>query len=186
MSSRYQGERIGREATAAVLRLVGQGIGQIADLVFGLGSLDIEATPEQTRRLSRYLREQNYLTGSARTGYALTEQGMKRLVTLELKTIESPPIWDGKWRIMIFDIPEEKRILRNQVRRLIKQLNCLQLQQSVWVHPFPCFQQFRQICQAYGPEPHIILLETIAIEGAPTLRKSFQKIYPDTVFDTSN
>jgi phenylacetic acid degradation operon negative regulatory protein len=104
------------------------------------------------------------------------------LIDLELKTINVPTRWDGKWRLILFDIPEAKRVLRDQTRRLIKELHCIQLQQSVWVHPFPCFSQFRQIQKAYGRSNDIILIETDTIEGATHLIKIFGKIYSRTKF----
>jgi len=41
--------------------------------------------------------------------------------------------WDGKWRIVIFDIPEQKRIIRNLFRRNLKKWGFEQLQKSVWI-----------------------------------------------------
>lgn len=41
--------------------------------------------------------------------------------------------WDGKWRIVIFDIPEQKRVIRNLFRRRLKEWGFKKWQQSVWV-----------------------------------------------------
>lgn len=41
--------------------------------------------------------------------------------------------WDGKWRIVIFDIPEQKRVVRNMFRRRLKDWGFQRWQQSVWV-----------------------------------------------------
>ena len=41
--------------------------------------------------------------------------------------------WDGKWRIVVFDIPEQKRAIRNLFRRNLKKWGFKQLQKSVWV-----------------------------------------------------
>ncbi len=41
--------------------------------------------------------------------------------------------WDGKWRIVIFDIPEQKRIIRNLFRRRLKGWGFIRWQQSVWI-----------------------------------------------------
>ncbi len=41
--------------------------------------------------------------------------------------------WDGKFRIVIFDIPEQKRVIRNLFRRRLKEWGFKRWQQSVWV-----------------------------------------------------
>lgn len=41
--------------------------------------------------------------------------------------------WDGKWRIVIFDIPEEKRGVRDLFRRRLKEWGFKNWQQSVWI-----------------------------------------------------
>lgn len=41
--------------------------------------------------------------------------------------------WDGKYRIVMWDIPERKRSIRNLFRRKLKEWKFIQLQRSVWV-----------------------------------------------------
>lgn len=45
--------------------------------------------------------------------------------------------WDGRWRILIFDIPEDQRRKRDTLRQKLGELNFYQLQKSVWITPFP-------------------------------------------------
>jgi len=45
--------------------------------------------------------------------------------------------WDGKWRIVVFDLPERKRGLRNELRRQLRYAHFGCLQASVWVSPDP-------------------------------------------------
>ena len=47
------------------------------------------------------------------------------------------PVWDGKWRLVIWDIPEKSRNDRNRLRQLVKDLDFLQLQKSVFITPYP-------------------------------------------------
>ena len=48
----------------------------------------------------------------------LTESGKKRLLQYQLETLElqKPAKWDGKWRVVIFDIPEKYEYRRNAIR----------------------------------------------------------------------
>lgn len=52
--------------------------------------------------------------------------------------IPEPLIWDGKWRIVMFDVPESRRRIRDQLRRLLQEAGLKRLHDSVWVHPYPC------------------------------------------------
>lgn len=45
--------------------------------------------------------------------------------------------WDGKWRLIIWDIPEIARRQRDRIRRFVKDLDFHQLQKSVFITPYP-------------------------------------------------
>ena len=45
--------------------------------------------------------------------------------------------WDGRWRLVIFDVPEEMNKQRVKLRRVLKQLKFGYLQNSVWLSPDP-------------------------------------------------
>lgn len=44
--------------------------------------------------------------------------------------------WDGRWRVMFFDIPEVQRDIRDSLRSELKKLSFGLWQRSVWVTPF--------------------------------------------------
>lgn len=60
----------------------------------------------------------------------LTEKGKETVI---LKKLLEDKKWDGKWRIVIFDIPEKHRKVRNTLRGQLKRWGFIQLQKSVWV-----------------------------------------------------
>jgi len=68
--------------------------------------------------------------------FILTEKGRSMASLLEFKTI-SPQKWDGKWRIIIFDVPERYKRRRDFLRNKLQEIGFEQLQKSVWVFPFP-------------------------------------------------
>lgn len=43
--------------------------------------------------------------------------------------------WDGVWRMVLFDIPETKRALRKELRKLLRANHFGCFQQSVWISP---------------------------------------------------
>jgi len=51
---------------------------------------------------------------------------------------KKPKHWDQKWRILIFDIPEKRRAVRDHIRLTLMNLGFHRLQDSVWVYPYDC------------------------------------------------
>jgi phenylacetic acid degradation operon negative regulatory protein len=45
--------------------------------------------------------------------------------------------WDGKWRMVVFDVPEKMCALRNNLRRHLRSAHFGGLQRSVWISPDP-------------------------------------------------
>lgn len=72
--------------------------------------------------------------------YQLTKFGEQNLRIWELGDykLQSAKKWDKKWRVIIFDIPEYKRKIRNQVRFILNSAGFYRLQDSVWVSPIDC------------------------------------------------
>lgn len=53
--------------------------------------------------------------------------------------------WDGRLRIVIFDIPENKRTVRNLFRRRLVQWGFTRWQQSVWLTKMDVTDQLRKL-----------------------------------------
>lgn len=70
----------------------------------------------------------------------ITEKGKKYLqkLDLEMSVSKKPRSWDGKWRVIVFDISEKKRKLRDEIRGVFVRVGFKRLQDSVWVYPYDC------------------------------------------------
>lgn len=70
----------------------------------------------------------------------LTPKGLEKVKHYSLDNIEiqAPKVWDRKWRIVIFDIPDDKKVARNILRDKLRQIGFILLQESVFVFPFEC------------------------------------------------
>jgi len=66
----------------------------------------------------------------------LTRKG-QLLALLAKAKIKKPQAWDGKWRLVMFDIPEAHRKQRRLLRLLLKKQGFINLQESVFISPFP-------------------------------------------------
>lgn len=70
----------------------------------------------------------------------LTEKGETKLRQLENYNYQiiKPKKWDGRWRIIIFDIKEGRKGIREKLRLTLKSIGFIRLQNSVWVFPYDC------------------------------------------------
>jgi DNA-binding transcriptional regulator PaaX len=64
--------------------------------------------------------------------------------------------WKGGWWIFAFDVPEIHRGARDAMRLILKRAGFLQLQQSVWVHPFECEELRELLCEDPRLEGRVI------------------------------
>lgn len=82
----------------------------------------------------------------------LTEKGKKKAGWLQIDSlkIKRPKKWDGKWRVVIFDIAQLKKIYREAFRGKLKELGFRPLQKSVWIHPFDCRDEIELLKDFFG------------------------------------
>lgn len=82
--------------------------------------------------------------------------------------------WDGKWRIVVFDVPEKVRKARDALRWKLKDLGFCELQKSVFVFPYECKDEVEFIVEFFGLRRFVRygVLETI--DNDLHLRKIFK------------
>lgn len=73
--------------------------------------------------------------------------------------------WDGRWRVVIFDIPEEKRIIRNLFRRNLKKWGFKHLQKSVWISKRNVFDKLEAYIKDLGIEKWVVVMEVNRLSG---------------------
>ncbi len=90
----------------------------------------------------------------------------------ELK-IKKPRRWDGRYRLVIFDIKEWKRSVRDRMRRWLEHLGFIRLQNSVWVHPYECQEVVSLLKSHFHIGREILYLRAESIENDYWLKKEF-------------
>ncbi len=63
--------------------------------------------------------------------------------------------WDGKWRIIIFDVPEKYRKRRDFLRTELCAYGFMQLQKSVWVTPYKIADNFTDVIESMGVRKYV-------------------------------
>ncbi len=109
----------------------------------------------------------------------LTSQGRKKLASAEISdgTLPVPATWDGKWRIIILDIPEDRKNEREALRYLLKKAGFALLKNSAWISPYPFENLFINIKKDLNltSEIMIIVTDTIDEETKKIINQMFGK-----------
>ena len=69
----------------------------------------------------------------------ITEKGRSEAFRINIDHLEKKHhTWDGKWRIVMFDIEETTRSRRDKLRKYLEKLGFRQYQKSVFICPYDC------------------------------------------------
>lgn len=111
----------------------------------------IVPSPKLHRRISQAITrlQQKGLARRVQSGKGtrlkLTDKGRglaERLEATHVFTLRKPRRWDGKWRIVIFDVWERRRTIRDRLRIMLQKAGFIKIQDSVWVYPYDCEELF--------------------------------------------
>jgi len=104
---------------------------------------------------------------SERQDYAkLTPQGKTKLNSIILENEETlvPQSWDGYWRIILLDLPENRKSERDSLRYLLKKAGFVCLKNSAWISPYPFEHLFINIKKDLGLSTEIMVIVTQFID----------------------
>jgi DNA-binding transcriptional regulator PaaX len=105
----------------------------------------------------------------------LTEKGRLRALTYYIHNMKiSDKEWDGKWRMLVFDIPERIRKGRNALRYKIKELGFYELQKSVFIFPYECKDEIDFIVEFFGLSGYVHYGILESIDNFSDLEKIFK------------
>ena len=96
--------------------------------------------------------------------YKITDKG-ENYFDETLKVLKLPNKWDGNWRLVLFDIPENKRASRDKLRRALSNLGMGILQASVWISPLDIGNELNEISKRLKLENNIKYFQVSANEN---------------------
>jgi len=105
----------------------------------------------------------------------LTKKGKKKALRFHINKmkIKKPTKWDGKWRMVFFDIPEKNRRSRDALRSKLKNLGFYELQKSVFIYPFSCKNEIDFIVEFFEVRNNVSFTEIISISNEAKLKLHF-------------
>ena len=126
----------------------------------------------------RYWRRQGYIEyfieGKERY-VELTPKGarcLKEILKGEVR-IKRPKKWDGKWRVVIFDVPENEKRKRDVLRDELRLLGFYRIQMSVYVYPFECTEVIRGISSRLNIKRSVLIMISEIIENEKKIINAF-------------
>ena len=107
---------------------------------------------------------------------SLTNKGKRKAGWMRIDDllVKRPEKWDGKWRVLLFDIKEMKRMYREALRGKLISTGFIMLQKSVWVIPFNCAKEVEILKSFFGLSNEEIRLLVVDDIGED---KKFRKDY---------
>ena len=184
MSSRRHGSLAGKKLMLAILRLLVTG----GILLIDLGTRDsgvrrllkefskADSSAERIK-IVRKLREmvRTGLLVKTSNGYVPGKKGREALNEEEVwaLTIPRQEKWDGRWRMVLYDVPVRKRRQRNALRMRLQELGLVMYQASVWVYPYPLEKPVRAIAEFYGISDCVLFAIAERLNGEKHLQTHF-------------
>lgn len=122
---------------------------------------------------SKLIEERDKPDGS--TTMILNERGREKAISFNIETmnIKKLKVWDRKWRVVLFDIPEKRKDDRNALRGVLKRLGFYEFQKSVFVYPYPCENELDYVIEFFRIRPHVRIMLATSIDNELHLKQIF-------------
>src|SRR3989344_7765723 len=136
------------------------------------------AERDRIRQAIKILRGKKYIrSDNVRNNQLLviTSAGKRELLKYDYDdlNIRKPKKWDKKWRVVIFDIPEKKKKIRDQINLKLKELGFLSLQKSTFILPYECRNEVEFIRNHFYLKNEIRYINADEIDNQLGLVKKF-------------
>ena len=130
----------------------------------------------QTLRGFRRYKFIRHIKGEDGERYVITLKGENKLqdILIDEVIIKNPKKWDGKWRLVMYDLPIRFKKARDAFRWKLKDLGFFQFQKSVWAYPYQCEGEILFVADFYGVRKHIEILEVNKLLHEEKLKAHFQ------------
>lgn len=105
----------------------------------------------------------------------ITKKGEDKLDFLDKHNfkLKIPKKWDGRWRVVIFDIKESRSRTRFLLRKTLSQIGFVRLQNSVWLYPYDCEDLISLLKADFKIGKDILYMIVEKLENDWHLRKAF-------------
>lgn len=105
----------------------------------------------------------------------ITKRGKSKLAEFAIENLclDDKKPWDGKWRAVIFDIPERHKAARESLRIKLKRLGLYPIQRSVFMYPYPLEDEILFVGAFFEVERYLEILTIENMLDDKSLRSHF-------------
>lgn len=104
----------------------------------------------------------------------LTQKGQTKYLRFKMEDwSDKAKGWDGKWRVVIYDIGKLKKTQQESFRRMLKQMNFWPLQESVYLTPHKCRDVVNYLRDYFNIGEEVMLLEVSRLENEGYYKQYF-------------
>jgi len=108
---------------------------------------------------------------------SLTEKGRLRALNISFKRFsERKEKWDGKWRMIVFDIPNQYKKGRDALRYRMKNGGFYMLQDSVFLYPYDCEKEIKALVDLFKLQKYVRFGVLDFIDNEEQIKRKF-KLY---------
>ena len=109
--------------------------------------------------------------------FYLTDKGVWRALNVRLENIRNKKEkWDGRWRMVAFDIPEKKRKGRNALRQKLRKIGFCELQKSVLIAPYECKEEIISLVKFFKLEKYVRFGVLDYVDNEEYIKKIFKLV----------
>ncbi len=143
-------------------------------------AIDRDALKKAIRSLyeSRMISARDNPDGSVTIVLSRQGRASTRALTFNPDTlrIPVPAQWDGKWRIILFDIPHRMKKARDAFRFHLRRLGLYPLQKSVFVYPYECRDEIDFLIEFHHVRPYVRSIVAGEIDTELHLKQIFRQV----------
>lgn len=105
----------------------------------------------------------------------ITDNGRRRILKFALDELEikKPKLWDRKWRLISFDLPEKLSRERKILVEYLKVWGFYPLHKSVYLHAYPCLREIEFLREYLGVGEYVRMFLVSSIENDQLFRDFF-------------
>ncbi len=123
-------------------------------------------SPQKVSQLIYHLKKNNFIKVKSlegKKGIEITKKGLSKVLQASFKVQDQKKRKDGKWIMLIFDMPKRREKARRLLRSILENLEYKLLQHSVWVCPFDVLEKTEILLQAHSLDQYtrIFLIEEL-------------------------
>lgn len=139
---------------------------------------------EKIRYLKRQGLIEDFVEGKEKF-IEITSKGLSRIERFKDREtiIERPRKWDGKWRLVIYDVPKKYDNERGYFRSDLIANGFQKIQESVYVHPFECATAVNKLSSRLNISQYVLTTISEIIQGEEQIIEKFLKAKILTVED---